>query len=119
MCNEKLKNRCGKKVYAVCVNYEGDIPPFSTLDPDNCLDIQEVSEDIYNILVGIKDEINLEDLDNACLTLPTANNTKKMFQFLIDTICTMQTTIGSMQDDIDTMQEQISDLFDNNCPPAP
>jgi len=119
MSNEKLKNRCGKKVYAVCVNYEGSVPEYSGLDTDDCLDIQQVAENIYDKLGDVKNEIALAGLDPNCLTLPTNNNTLKMFQFLVDTICTMQTTIGSMQDIIDTMQEQIQDIFDNNCPPAP
>lgn len=114
-CNDQIKHRC-KKIYGKCVAYEEEVPEFSSLNNQDCLNIEEVASDIYGILTSIKEDINLSDLDNDCLTLPTNKTVKNVIQLLIDTICSQQSTITTLQETVTTMQEQITDLQEQNCP---
>lgn len=54
-CNDKISNLCGNKTYAACVDYEGTVNSQSELINDECLSIEETTQDIYN---------QLEDLSN-------------------------------------------------------
>jgi hypothetical protein len=114
-CNDQIKHRC-KKVYGKCVAYELEVPEFSSLNNQDCLNIEEVAEDIYNIIGAVKEEIDLSDLENQCLTLPGTPTVKNVVQLLIDTICTQQTTIEALQETVGTMQEEITQLQEQNCP---
>ena len=114
-CEDKIKMRC-KKGYASCINYEAEIPEFSTLVGDECISIEEVAEDQYYLLGEIKAEIDLTELDEGCLELPTDNNTKKMFQYLIDIICGQAQQIQTLLETQETQAQQITDLENSNCP---
>ncbi len=113
-CEGSLKQRC-KKVYAKCVAYESEVPDFSGLIEDECINIEEVADDLYELVGEIKEEIDLTELENSCLTLPVDLTVKNVIQLLIDTICTQQETIETMQTTITTMQASIEDLQANIC----
>jgi len=114
-CEDKIKMRC-KKSPASCINYEEEIPEFSTLVGDECISIEEVAVDQYYLIGEIKAEIDLADLDEGCLELPTNNNTKKMFQYLIDVICGQAEQIQTLLSVQETQAQQITNLQENNCP---
>ena len=114
-CEDKIKMRC-KKGYASCINYELEVPEFSTLVGDECISIEEVAEDLYYIAGEIKTEIDLSELDEGCLELPVDNNTKKMFQYLIDIICGQAQQIENLLATQETQAQQITDLENSNCP---
>jgi hypothetical protein len=114
-CGDKIKNRC-KKVYAKCVAYESEVPSFSELTGESCLDIEQVADDLYETVGTIKEEIDLTDLTNNCLTLPGTPTVKNVIQLLINTICAQQTTIQGLQSTLTTVNQQISDLQENICP---
>ena len=61
-CGNKVKNTCGEKVYATCTYYEGVVPDFSSLADQDCNTIEETTEDTYELIGAIKDEIDLSDL---------------------------------------------------------
>ncbi len=115
MSCDKIKHKCGKEVFAVCTKYQGDISENSELFEEECLDVQQVIEDLYTMIDDIKEEIDLTDLDNECLTLPSTPTTKNVIQLLITTICQQQEQIQSQQELIETIQGQITDLQENNC----
>lgn len=117
-CEDKIKMRC-KKGYASCINYEAEIPEFSTLVGDECISIEEVAEDQYYLLGEIKAEIDLTELDEGCLELPTDNNTKKMFQYLIDIICGQAQQIADLLVTQGDQAELIEQLKDGICPQTP
>lgn len=49
--NEKITNLCGEKTFASCTEYEGTVSNNSSLDPVNdCLSLEETTQDIYNQL---------------------------------------------------------------------
>lgn len=63
-CGNKIKNTCGKKVFAECVYYEGDKPEWSELD--DCSVIEETTEEIYNKLTEILNLIDVSDFESDC-----------------------------------------------------
>lgn len=63
--NDKPKCNCGKKQNARCVYYEGYLPEFSELD--DCVTLEETTEEIYENLEEIKDSIDLSKLGKECI----------------------------------------------------
>lgn len=101
-CKDRIKRRCNT-VYASCVEYQGELPTFTTIEED-CVDMQEVAEDIYEIIADIKSEIDLSNLDKDCLELPTTPTVKNTIQTLIDFICLQQGTIDTLQSAVTLLQ---------------
>ena len=112
-CNDKIKQRC-TKAEADCVNYNRELPSFSELT--DCISIAETTEEQYNLIGEIKDEIDLTTLDYDCGALPTDKSVKSLIQFLLDKDCAQQELIETMQGQIETMTSQIELLQENNCP---
>lgn len=112
-CQGKTKSRCGKKQYSACIFYEKDLPDFSELQ--DCVTIEETTEELYNLVGEIKEELDLSTLDNECLTFPSIVNLKSVLQLLITTMCQQKEQIEALQELTTTMSEQISDLQTNNC----
>lgn len=112
-CNDKITIRC-KKVDANCVQYDNILPSFSALD--SCVTIAETTGELYNLVGQLKEDIDLSQLDNECLTLPSNITIKNLFQLLITTICIQKTTIDSIQVDLIEAQQAILLLQTNTCP---
>lgn len=66
-CGNKIKNTCSEKNYATCVYYELEVPSFSSLINVDCITLEETTEDIYDLIGGIKSEIDLEALGEDCI----------------------------------------------------
>ncbi len=66
-CGNKTKHMCGEKTYATCTYYELDVPTFSSLVDQDCITIEETTEDIYDLIGGIKSEIDLVALGQDCI----------------------------------------------------
>lgn len=66
-CGNKIKHMCSEKNYATCVYYELEVPEFSSLVNQDCITLEETTEDQYNILDGIKSEIDLSALGQDCI----------------------------------------------------
>ncbi len=113
-CQDKIKNRC-KKVYAKCVAYESTVPEWSGLVDEECLDIEQVVDDLYEIVGEIKEEIDVSEVTSECQTVPTTKTVKAFIQFLLDRDCAQQELIDTMQETITQMQADISDLQENIC----
>mgnify|MGYP003452283363 FL=1 len=112
-CNDKIKQHC-TKVEADCVKYNRELPSFSELM--DCISIAETTEEQYNLIGEIKDEIDLTTLDYDCGALPTDKSVKSLIQFLLDKDCAQQELIEELQAINVTMQQQIEDLQNSNCP---
>ena len=67
-CGNKVKHTCVEKNYATCVYYELEVPSISSLVDQECITLEETTEDQYNILVDVKSEIDLSSLGENCLT---------------------------------------------------
>ena len=112
-CNDKIKQRC-TKVEADCVKYNRELPSFSELM--DCISIAETTEEQYNLIGEIKDEIDLTNLDYDCGTLPTDKSVKSLIQFLLGRDCTQQDLIETMQGHIEPKTSQIESPQESNCP---
>ena len=115
MCQDKIKIRC-KKNYANCINYETAVPSFSSLVEDDCISIEETTTDIYELITGIKTNLNLTTVTHNCLSSPLPTTVSSMIQLLIDTLCTMKETITTQGDQIQTLQTAVQNLQTNTCP---
>lgn len=66
-CGNKIKHTCSEKNYATCVYYELEVPNFSSLVDEDCITLEETTQDQYNLISGIKSEIDLAALGQDCI----------------------------------------------------
>lgn len=90
-------------MYASCVEYQGELPTFTRIEED-CVNMQEVAKDIYEIIADIKSEIDLRDLEEDCLELLRTPTVKNTIQTLIDFVCLQQETINTLQSAVTLLQ---------------
>lgn len=111
-CNDKIRQRC-QKVEDVCVNYNGTLPQWTSIE-DDCVSIQDTTEDLYDKVTEILQGIDLTQLE-SCESLPQNLTVSNLFQSLIDIICTQKFQIETLGNSVETMQQQITDLQNNIC----
>ena len=66
-CGNKTKHTCAEKNYATCIEYELEVPAFSSLVEQDCFTLEETTEDTYDLIGDIKSEINLVALGQDCI----------------------------------------------------
>lgn len=66
-----ISDTCGERLYATCVFYQTDLPEWSELLNQNCVTIEETTEELYNQLTDIRDSLDTSNLGENCLTYPT------------------------------------------------
>lgn len=114
-CNDKIRHTCGEIAYAKCTKYKGIISEHSSLSEDDCLDIEQIAEDLYSLVDGIKEDINLDNLENTCITF--ANKAPSyVIEQMYNKICELQNTLTEQADLIATQGEAITALQEQNCP---
>ena len=64
--NNKIKCNCGTRQNARCVYYDGYLPKHSKLDED-CVNIDEITEEVYENQEKILDSIDLVKLGKECI----------------------------------------------------
>jgi hypothetical protein len=67
-CGNKIKHTCAEKNYATCIEYELEVPTFSSLVEQDCFTLEETTEDTYDLIGGIKSEIDLTALGQDCIS---------------------------------------------------
>jgi hypothetical protein len=141
-CGNKIKHTCSEKNYATCVYYELEVPSFSSLINEDCITLEETTEDQYNLIGGIKSEINLSALGQDCINYGVNPKTVKSVLLkqeqeicnLKDRVNTLETTAicdmnitecGLTLPDnpcggtFSTLGELLGYLLDNTTPPTP
>lgn len=98
MCN-KTKHTCGDPNYATCVTYEKELPDFTKIT-DNCYTIEETTEDQYLILGDIKEEIDLSELGEQCLSYVLDENDKIV----------VKNVLLKYEEEICLLKQEVSDL---------
>lgn len=95
-CN-KIKNTCGTRIVAECVDYEDIVNTQSSLDVNECPTISETTKDIYQQL----EEIDLSALGNECLTYVETEAGKIIVKNALlkfeDEICTLKTEVEELK----------------------
>lgn len=115
MSCSKIKQTCGEISYAKCTKYESNLSEHSSLSEDDCLDVEEVISDLNSIIDAIKEDINLDNLENTCITF--ANKTPSyVIEQMYNKICELQNTLTEQADLISTQGEAITALQEQNCP---
>jgi hypothetical protein len=109
-CGNKIKHTCSEKNYATCVYYELEVPNFSNLVGEDCKTLEETTEDQYDILEGIKSEIDLSDLGEDCLTYEVTPKTVKsvLLQYEQE-ICDLRAKVEALE------TTAICDINITNC----
>ena len=113
-CNDKIKHSCGTKVFAVCTEYQGATPAFSSLT-EGCLDVEEVIGDVYGILGGIKEDLNLSGLINGCVAFSSPKTLQSVLEEFHAKLCELEDTVVAQAVTISTQAAQITALQENNC----
>ena len=112
-CIGKTNLTCtGAKQYSKCIYYEGILGDTSELE--DCVTLEETTEELYGMVDEINEKINLSDLSEDCIEYPTERTLLNVLQAQQGFICAQNTLITEMQSQIATMQSQIIDLT-NNC----
>lgn len=114
----KTKNTCPDRQYASCTFYETDLPEFSKIE-DDCVTLEETTEDLYTLVGEIKDRIDLSELGNECITYIEVEGKIFVKNALLaheQKICELEELIQNQANLITTMQEAIEALQANNCP---
>lgn len=96
-CN-KIKHTCaGSRNYATCIDWEGTVNTQSELDSEDCLNMDEVTQDIYNQL----EEIDLSALGEECLTYFLDVNSKTIVKNVLlkfeKEICNLKTEVAELK----------------------
>lgn len=115
-CNDNIQSNCTRKNYAVCIEMDGDIPEFSSLSDDTCINLQEVADDVYQLIGGIKTDSDLSELESQCFSLPTEKTIKNFILMLMTKICTLEERIETLENSQETQDTQIADLQNDICP---
>jgi hypothetical protein len=97
-CGNKIKHTCAEKNYATCVYYELEVPDFSSLVGEDCITLEETTEDQYNILEGIKSEIDLSALGQDCINYGINPKTVKSVLLKYEQeICDLKDRINTLE----------------------
>ncbi len=112
---DKNRHRCGIKQYSVCTVFEAEIPEFTTLEDSSCVSVEDVGIDLYALVGGIKEEIDLSEVTSECQTLPTPVDVKTYIQFLLDRDCAQQAQIDALLIRIALLEDRVTVLEETPC----
>ncbi len=96
-CSDKIRQRCGVKTYAPCVDYEKEIPNWSNLSDETCVSVEDTIDDLYTNVGDIKEEIDLSGLGGQCLTYIADPKVKDILKKYEDEICLLKEQVLTLQ----------------------
>lgn len=113
-CNNKIKHTCtGSRTFAVCTQYEGTVNEDSALVDESCLSVEETTQDIYDQIGAIKNNQDLSELGEKCLTYVEDEDGKIIVKNVLlkmeDEICALKTQIETLE------KRTICDLKISDC----
>ena len=98
-CNNRVKQTCGSTNYATCISYETELPTFSELE--DCVDLDQTTTELYSLVGGIKEEIDLSELGENCLEYLTDENDKIIVKNVLlkfeEKICELEEKINTLE----------------------
>ena len=101
--NNKIKCNCGTHQNARCVYYDAYLPKYSKLDED-CVNINETTEELYENQEKILDSIDLVELGKKCIDYSEFQEedflkVKEAFLTFENEICELKSKISSNSED--------------------
>ena len=112
-CNQKIKHTCGSIVFADCTSYEGTVNADSEFNENNCLSIEQTTQDIYNQL----DNLDLLELGELCLNYVQENNKNIVKNVLLK----FEEEICNLKEEVETVKNRplcempLGDCVDTKC----
>ena len=95
-CHNRLKHTCGSTNYATCIQYESSVNTDSQYDENDCLSIEETTQDIYNQL----ENLDLSALGELCLTYVQEDNKNIVKNVLLkfeEKICELENRVEELE----------------------
>ena len=95
-CHNKIKHTCSSTNYATCIHYESSVNTDSQYDENDCLSIEETTQDIYNQL----ENLDLSALGELCLSYVQENNkniVKNVFLKFEEKICELSEKVNLLE----------------------
>lgn len=103
-------NTCGTKHYATCVYYELELPSISSLTNEDCVTIEQTTQDLYNLFSQQAESIDVSGLQTDCLEDLAGNFT------LIDILKSQKNKICELENKVSNLENQnVCDLDITNC----
>jgi len=101
---------CGSRVNAVCVDYEGNIPECSDIaGTSQRIHAQMVLEDLYTLACDLKNELDVSDIQLACLEHD--GTLKDLLVQIGETLCSISCSLGC-DDEFSNCQLNYGTLID-------
>ena len=111
-CNKKISNTCGTKNYATCIYYELELPDFSLIE-DECVTLEDTTQDIYNLITDIRGQIDLSDLGDDCLTYTLDSENRKVIK---NVLIKIEEKVCELSDRVNTLEmTSICDMPISGC----
>lgn len=105
----KPKYTCGTRTNSKCVFYDLKVPDYSNLIDEDCVVIEETTEDLYKLVSWLKESVDLEDFEDECLDLEKVKDTykkdknrflvKDVLKELTSKICNLEESADDSNDD--------------------
>lgn len=108
--NNKIEDSCLEKQFATCVKYEGELPEWSVVD-DCSKNIENTTEELYNIITEIREDLDNSDLDSDCLDLRDKSQ-KEINKELLLAICEAKEELLLLGGDFRLCDIDYGDLLD-------
>lgn len=101
-CKNKIKHTCaGSTTFAMCTNFEGEVNSKSEYTNDECLSVEETTQDQYNQLEGIWNQIDLSELSSNCLDYITDEDDKIVVKNVLlkfeEKICELEEKVTALE----------------------
>lgn len=98
-CNDNASNICIKTTLATCIDYKGKLGENTTITED-CVNQNEVNEDLYSITDTIIDEQDTSNLGNLCISYPVTDG-KITLKSVVETneqeICDLKSRVETLE----------------------
>ena len=112
-CHNKIKHTCSTTNYSTCVHYEGSVNTDSQYDENDCLSIEETTQDIYNQL----ENLDLSALGELCLEYTQASGKNIVKNVLLK----FEEEICNLKEELETVKNRplcempLGDCVDTKC----
>lgn len=91
-----IKDSCGDRYYSTCTFYQTDVPEWSTLKDQNCVTIEETTEELYKEITKIKNNLDTSEIGDDCIVytgIGTTITQKQINKVHEEEICNLKTAI--------------------------
>ena len=114
-CGNKVKHTCGTTNYSTCIHWEGDVNPQSEYTTEDCLSLEETTQDQYNQLENIWNEIDLSELGENCLEYLLDENDKIVVK---NVLLKFEEEICNLKEELELVKNrQVCDIPITECLP--